>query len=96
MRRTDLGPVTKLEYGRDDVHDECSEELPNVMVQRIVDLADDEAEVQCRRENEAKMTFSRFMVLPPGWITTRSPWVRRGRRYFFSTMTRPSAFWNTR
>src|SRR5688572_20960902 len=117
MRRTDLGPVTKLEHGRDDVHDKCSEELPDVMVQRIVDLADDEAEVQCRRENDEEGEDDFFEIHdasaragfgsdspsgPPfgagarSLAATRTPWVRRGRRYFFSTMTRPCAFWNTR
>ena len=62
-----MGPVAEFQDRRDEIDDDGGEELPHVVVVRIVDIAIDETEVQRRREknDEAKDHFLAVHGNPP-------------------------------
>jgi hypothetical protein len=47
-----MGAVAELQYGRDQVDQDDAEQLPDVMMLRVVDLADEEAEVQGQGQDD--------------------------------------------
>src|SRR5215213_1408591 len=65
MDGTDLCPIAELQHGGDQAYSECREELVDVVHPRIVDVADEEPEVERRREQYEEAEDDLFEIHAP-------------------------------